>query len=68
MRTLEKHGIRPHVVAGTSIGAVVGGLWAAGKLDELEDWARKLKKRDVLALLDFTLASPASSAASGWWN
>ncbi len=58
LRTLEKHGIRPHVVAGTSIGAVVGGLWAAGKLDDLEAWARSLKKRDVLALLDFTIASP----------
>ncbi len=58
MRALERHGIRPHVVAGTSIGAVVGGLWAAGKLDELEAWALSLKKRDVLALLDFTLASP----------
>ncbi|WP_084539944.1 patatin-like phospholipase family protein [Azorhizobium doebereinerae] len=57
MRVLEKHGIRPQVVAGTSIGAVVGGLWAAGKLDELEHWARGLKKRDVLGLLDFTFGS-----------
>ncbi|GGF85126.1 phospholipase [Azorhizobium oxalatiphilum] len=54
MRVLEKHGIRPHVVAGTSIGAVVGGLWAAGKIDALESWARSLKKRDVLGMLDFT--------------
>ncbi|TDU01043.1 MULTISPECIES: patatin-like phospholipase family protein [Azorhizobium] len=57
LRTLEKHGIRPDVVAGTSIGAVVGGLWAAGKLDPLEGWARSLKKRDVLGMLDFTFGS-----------
>ncbi|MGU3492663.1 patatin-like phospholipase family protein [Xanthobacteraceae bacterium A53D] len=58
MRALERNGIRPHVVAGTSIGAAVGGLWAAGKLDELEAWARSLKKRDVLRMLDFTFGSP----------
>ena len=55
LRVLEKNGIRPNVVAGTSIGAVVGGIWAAGKLDRLEDWARGLTKRNILGLLDFTL-------------
>ena len=36
MRTLIAHGIVPDVIAGTSIGAVVGGCYAAGKLDEFE--------------------------------
>ncbi|MFG1428062.1 patatin-like phospholipase family protein [Roseixanthobacter glucoisosaccharinicivorans] len=57
MRALEAHGIRPSVIAGTSIGAVVGGIWAAGKLDALEDWARSLNKRNVLGFLDLSLGA-----------
>ena len=55
LKVLRQAGIQPQVVAGTSIGAVVGGIWAAGKLDELEDWALGLTKRNVLGLLDFAL-------------
>jgi len=40
LRTLAAHGIVPNVVVGTSIGAVVGGAFAAGHLDRLEEWAR----------------------------
>ncbi|MFS8039118.1 patatin-like phospholipase family protein [Xanthobacter sp. AM11] len=58
LKVLEKNGIRPSVVAGTSIGAVVGGIWGAGKLDQLEDWALSLTKRNVLGLLDFALGGP----------
>ncbi|WP_393977052.1 patatin-like phospholipase family protein [Xanthobacter nonsaccharivorans] len=57
LKVLERHGIRPSVVAGTSIGAVVGGIWAAGKLDMLEDWALGLTKRNIIGLLDFALGS-----------
>jgi len=42
------------VIAGTSIGALVGGLFAAGKLDALEDFARKLTRRRIFSLLDFS--------------
>ncbi|WP_234049984.1 MULTISPECIES: patatin-like phospholipase family protein [unclassified Xanthobacter] len=55
LRVLEKNGIRPSIVTGTSIGAVVGGLWACGRLDELEEWALSLTKRRVLGMLDFAL-------------
>lgn len=55
LRVLERNGIRPCVVAGTSMGAVVGGLWAAGRLDALEEWALGLTKRSVLSMLDFVL-------------
>lgn len=55
LRVLEKNGILPRVVTGTSIGAVVGGVWAAGKLDALEEWALSLTKRRVLGMLDFAL-------------
>src|SRR6266478_4512999 len=39
VRTLAAHGIIPNVVVGTSIGAVVGGAYASGHLDTLEEWA-----------------------------
>ncbi|WP_243373830.1 patatin-like phospholipase family protein [Microvirga solisilvae] len=53
LRVLEEAGIVPDVIAGCSIGAVVGGCYAAGKLDELEAFALSLTKRRVMGLLDF---------------
>jgi len=55
VRTLIAHGIVPNVVVGTSIGAVVGGAYATGHLDRLEDWARSLQPRSVLSYLDIRL-------------
>ena len=55
VRTLIAHGIIPNVVVGTSIGAVVGGAYAAGHLDTLEDWARRLQPRNILSYLDIRL-------------
>jgi NTE family protein len=55
VRTLIAHGIAPNVVVGTSIGAVVGGAYAAGHLDRLEDWARSLQPRNILGYLDIRL-------------
>lgn len=43
------------MIAGTSIGALVGGCYLAGKLDELEEFARSLTKRRIFGLLDFNL-------------
>ena len=56
MRTLLANGVVPDVIAGTSIGALVGGAWAAGRLDVLEEWARAITRRRVLGLLDVRLA------------
>jgi len=56
MRTLAAHGILPDVIVGTSIGAVVGGCYAAQQLDKLETWARTLTVRNVLSYLDISLA------------
>jgi NTE family protein len=53
MRVLIEAGIVPDVIAGSSIGSVVGGCYAAGKLDQLEAFARSLTKRRVMGLLDF---------------
>jgi NTE family protein len=55
IRTLIAHGIIPNVVVGTSIGAVVGGAYAAGHLDTLEEWARSLQPRNILGYLDIRL-------------
>jgi NTE family protein len=55
LRTLLAHGIVPNIVVGTSIGAVVGGSYAAGHLDTLEEWARSLQVRNILSYLDIRL-------------
>jgi NTE family protein len=48
-------GFEPTVVAGTSIGAIVGGAYAAGKLDELEKFALTLDRRAIWKLADLNL-------------
>lgn len=55
IRTLIAHGIVPNVVVGTSIGAVVGGAYASGHLDGLEQWARSLQPRNIFGYLDIRL-------------
>lgn len=55
IEALEREGIRPDVVCGTSIGALVGGAYAAGDLAKLHDWLLRLDLRTVLSLMDFHL-------------
>ncbi|SDN17947.1 NTE family protein [Afipia sp. GAS231] len=55
VKTLTAHGILPDIVVGTSMGGVVGGAYAAGRLDRLEAWARNLQPRNVLSYLDIRL-------------
>jgi len=55
IRTLVAKGIKPDVICGTSIGAVVGGALATDRLEVLEAWARSLSKRRVLGYLDVSL-------------
>ena len=52
LQRLEELGIKPSVVCGTSVGALVGGFWLAGRLDALEAWTRSLHKRRILNYLD----------------
>lgn len=56
MQALDDAGIKPSVIAGTSMGAVVGGCWAAGHLKDLETFARSLTQRRVFALMDVSLS------------
>ena len=55
LRALDEAGIEVAMIAGTSIGALVGGCYLAGKLDELEEFARSLTKRRMFGLLDLHL-------------
>lgn len=55
LQALEEAGIRPSVVAGTSIGAVVGGCFVAGRLDHLREFALGLTRRKVFGYFDLNL-------------
>lgn len=55
LRALDEEGIDVGMIAGTSIGALVGGCYLAGKLDELEAFARSLTMRRIAGLLDFAI-------------
>src|SRR4029079_6941482 len=56
LKALDEIGITPDIIAGTSIGAVVGGCHAAGALKDLEAFARDLARRRVFGLLDLNFA------------
>jgi NTE family protein len=56
LRTLIAKGLTPDVITGTSIGAVIGGCFAAGKLDGAEEWSRTLTRRSVLGYLDVSFS------------
>jgi NTE family protein len=60
---LEERGFEIAGIAGSSMGALVGGVWAAGKLGEFELWARSLTRTDVLRMLDVSFAAPGAMRA-----
>ncbi len=51
---LEENGFKIKSIVGCSIGAVIGGIYAAGKLDEYEQWIRTITKVDIVTLLDLS--------------
>lgn len=55
VRRLDELGVRPDIVAGTSVGALVGGFWLAGELEALESWALSLTKTRMLGYFDVVL-------------
>ena len=55
IRALADAGIKPDIVCGTSIGALVGAAYVGGELDRLEDWVRSLRLQTVVSFLDFSL-------------
>lgn len=54
IRWLEEHGYQIRSIAGCSMGALIGGIYAAGKLSEYEHWVRSITRMDIMALLDLT--------------
>ena len=56
LQEFATHGIVPDIIAGTSIGAVVGGCYAAGCLDQLAEFALSLTRRRVLGFMDLSLS------------
>lgn len=58
IRALEERGHEITAVSGTSMGAVIGGLYCAGKLDAYTDWVSGLSQRDVIRLLDPSFKAP----------
>ena len=57
LKVLLAHDIHPQIVAGTSIGAVVGGCYLTDRLAALEEWALSLNRMKVLSYLDFRVKS-----------
>jgi len=56
INALEKQGYNITSVAGTSMGALVGGIYATGELHDLQEWLCSLDMMEVLKLTDFTIS------------
>jgi len=54
---LEEQGYRIESISGASMGALVGGIHAAGKLDSYRDWVCALRRTDVVRFLDLAFQS-----------
>lgn len=52
---LEEHGIKPDIVCGTSIGALVGAAYSVGKIDLFKEWAVGLTIKNVISFMDIAL-------------
>jgi NTE family protein len=64
LEVLEERGYEVACIAGTSMGALVGALYAAGRMGEYASWARSLTQRDVLRLLDPAFRAPGAIRAT----
>ncbi len=53
---LESQGYTIRSIAGSSMGALVGGMYAAGRLNEFKDWMKTIDKRKILSLIDLSLS------------
>ena len=51
---LEENGYKIESISGCSMGALIGGVYAAGKLDDFESWVRAITKVDIVTLLDLS--------------
>ena len=51
IQALEEAGVKPDIICGTSIGALVGAAYAAGELDRFAGWVKTLGVTDVLSFM-----------------
>lgn len=56
IKALQEHGYKITAVVGASMGALIGGIYCAGKLDEATNWFCSLKQSDVIKMLDVSLS------------
>jgi NTE family protein len=59
IRALVERGYQIDYIAGSSIGALIGGIYAAGKLEDYADWVATLRRRDIVRLMDFSFSRGA---------
>ena len=57
IEALERRGYRITSIAGTSMGALIGGLYCAGDLQKVKEWMFTLNKRQILSLIDWSLST-----------
>ena len=55
IRALAQRGVKPDIICGTSIGALVGAAYASGELDRFEGWIKRLTVMDIVTLMDVSL-------------
>lgn len=56
IEALTERGYHISAVVGASMGALIGGIYCAGKIEELKQWVCSLGQSDVVRMLDFTLS------------
>ena len=54
IKYMEEEGYEIRSISGCSMGALIGGVYACGKLDVFEEWVRAISKVDIVRLLDFS--------------
>ncbi|MEE2035167.1 patatin-like phospholipase family protein [Rhodococcus chondri] len=60
IQVIEERGLEIVGVSGASMGALVGGVYAAGKLDAYTEWALSLSQLDMVRLLDVSVTAPGA--------
>ena len=58
IRWLEENGYQIRSISGASMGALIGGIYACGKLDTFTEWVRAIDKLDIVRLLSDAALSP----------
>ena len=53
---LESHGYHISSIAGCSMGALIGGVYAAGKLKEFREWMKTIDRKKMIELTDFSFS------------